>query len=164
MSRSPKPRPCKVTVAWTTPWWWSWWFLLEPWMGGHGKNSCHGNTDWLLWWWFWQFICAWFFLVCWCYCYFVKPFLLLNTIRDIRDLSCTALHPQSLIWKQKKSHSQDAFPPKPIGGSWNRGSLNHHPFLDGIFPNKNHPAFLGFPHGDHGSPSRPRSWSSSPMS
>ena len=35
--------------------------------------------------------------------------------------------------------------------SWNRATPSHHPFLDGIFPNKNHPANLGYPH-DYGNP------------
>ena len=34
--------------------------------------------------------------------------------------------------------------------SWNRATPSHRPFLDGIFPNKNHP-LLGYPH-DHGHP------------
>ena len=37
------------------------------------------------------------------------------------------------------------FPPK------NRATPSHHPFLDGIFPNKNHPAIKGHPH-DYGNP------------
>ena len=34
--------------------------------------------------------------------------------------------------------------------SWNRGTPSCHPFIDGIFPNKNHPA-MGIPH-DYGNP------------
>ena len=35
--------------------------------------------------------------------------------------------------------------PRYLGFSWNRGTPNHHPFIDGIFLIINQPAFLGYP-------------------
>ena len=38
------------------------------------------------------------------------------------------------------------------GGSINRGTPSYHPFIDGISPNKDHPASLGIPHDELDTP------------
>ena len=42
--------------------------------------------------------------------------------------------------------------------SWNRATPSHHPFIVGIFPNKNHPAFLGYPYDGNLRIWSPKGW------